>query len=218
MRQIGEIGRVLTVNKKSMNTQKASGWLAVKKNEILLRYGDAHRFALAFNPSVQIKCAMNVERSLTGDVPTIRQLLYTYQMEHLQVWMMAQLEDLNAFAGVKSKMATAQMKELASMIIVKSDYLKASEILLFFNKLKGGDFGGFYGTVDPQKVGEYLNAFKAWRGLELDKMNAKQAQEERERKREEWKRKGMTREEYEERKNMPVIPTRSEGSAQKACK
>ena len=64
---------------------EASGWLAVKKNEIMQRYGDAHSFALAFNPTVQIKCAMNIERSLTADVPTIRQLLYAYHIEHLQI-------------------------------------------------------------------------------------------------------------------------------------
>ena len=175
----------------------ALGWLAEKKKEILLRYGDAHTFALTFNPSVQIKCAMNMEKSLTGDAPTIRQLLYTYEIEHLQIWMMAQLEDLNEYAGVKKKMTTAQMKELASMIIVKSKYLKASEILLFFHKLKAGDFGGFYGVVDPQKVGENLNAFINWRGLELDKVNNKKAQEERENKRKESQRTGITREEYE---------------------
>ena len=174
-----------------------SGWLAVKKNEILLKYGDAHSFALAFNPSVQMKCAMSIERSLTGDAPTIRQLQYAYEMEYLQVWVMAHLEDLNEYAGVKNKMATAQMKELASMIIVKSNYLKASEILLFFHKLKAGDFGGFYGVVDPQKVGESLNIFKNWRSLELDKVNNKRAQEKRERKHKEWQRTGITREEYE---------------------
>ena len=201
---------------------EASGWLAVKKNEIMQRYGDAHSFALAFNPTVQIKCAMNIERSLTADVPTIRQLLYAYHIEHLQIWVMAQLEDLNEYVGVKSKMATAQMKELATMMIVKSEYLKASEILLFFHKLKAGDFGGFYGAVDPQKVGEYLNAFKSWRSLELDKVQSKQAQEERERKRMEWQTTCITREEYLARASLqpvcrtaiehPFHPKRSEGS------
>ena len=176
---------------------EVSGWLAVKKNEIMQRYGDAHSFALVFNPTVQIKCAMNIERSLTGDAPTIRQLLHTYQIDHLQLWMMAQLEDLNEYVGVKNKMETAQMKELANMIIVKSNYLKASEILLFFHKLKAGDFGGFFGVVDPQKVGEYLNAFKNWRSMELNKVQSKQAQERRERERKEWQRTCMTREEFE---------------------
>ena len=140
---------------------------------------------------------MNIERSLMGDVPTIRQLLYTYEMEQLQIWMMAQLEDLNEYVGVKNKMETAQMKELGGMIIAKSNYLKASEILLFFFKLKAGDFGSFYGVVDPQKVGEYLNDFIQWRNLELDKVNNRIAQEERERKRIEWQKTAITREEYE---------------------
>ena len=199
MKQIGELEKVLSVNKNYTNTQKASGWLAVKKNEIIQRYGDAHNFALVFNPSVQIKCAMNVERSLMGDAPTIRQLLYSYQIEQLQVWMMAQLLDLNEYVGVKNKMETAQMKALANVLIVESYYLKASEMLLFFYKLKAGDFGGFYGAVDPQKVGECLIAFKKWRSLELDKINNKIAQEDRERKRKEWRKTGITREEYERR-------------------
>ncbi len=202
---------MLSANKKYTNSQEASGWLVSKKNEIMQRYGDAHSFALTFNPSVQIKCAMSIERSLTGDAPTVRQLLYTYQMEHLQVWVMAHIEDLNEYVGVKNKMATAQMKELASMIIVKSEYLKVSEILLFFHKLKAGDFGGFFGTVDPQKVGEYLNAFKVWRSQVLDKLHTKQAQEERERKLKEWERTGMSREEYEELKH-PCHPESMEGS------
>ena len=142
---------------------------------------------------------MNVERSLTGDAPTIRQLLYSYQIEQLQVWMMAQLHDLNEYVGVKNKMETAQMKALANVLIVESYYLKASEMLLFFYKLKAGDFGGFYGAVDPQKVGECLIAFKKWRSLELDKINNKIAQEDRERKRKEWRKTGITREEYERR-------------------
>ena len=179
-----------------------SGWLGIKKNDIIKKYGDAHSFALAFNPTVQIKCAMHIERSLMSDVPTIRQLLHTYQLEHLQIWVMAHLEDLNEYVGVKNKMPTAQMKELSSMIILKSEYLKASEILLFFYKLKAGDFGGFYGTVDPQKVGEYLNAFRNWRSLALDKLYSKQAQEQRERERREWHKMGITREEYEKRRTV----------------
>ena len=196
MKQIGELGKALSVNKKSMNMPEVSGWLAVKKNEILSNYGDAHNFALVFNPSVQIKCAMNIERSLTGDAPTIRQLLHTYQLEHVQIWVMAHLEDLNEYAGVKNKMETAHIKELANIIIVNSSFLKASEILLFFHKLKAGDFGGFYGTVDPLKVGEYLSIFKNWRSVELDKVNNKIAQDKRERERKEWNETGITREEY----------------------
>ena len=196
MKQIGELGKALSANKKSTNMPEVSGWLVEKKNEILSNYGDAHNFALVFNPSVQIMCAMNIERSLMGNAPTIRQLLHTYQLEHVQIWMMAHLEDLNEYAGVKNKIATNHIKELASMIIVKSSFLKASEILLFFHKLKAGDFGGFYGTVDPLKVGESLNDFLDWRSMELDKVNNKTAQDKRERNHKEWNETAITREEY----------------------
>ena len=185
-----------------MSMQKASGWLAIKKNEIISRYGNGHSFALAFNPSVQLKCAMHIEKSLMGNVPTIRQLMYAYQMEQVQVWLIAHLEDLNEYVGVKSKMSMNQMRELANMLIVRGQYLKASEVLLFFHKLKGGDFGSFYGTVDPQVVGESFLAFMKWRSQELTKLHYKQAQEEQERKRSEWKEKAITREEYERRRVM----------------
>lgn len=146
---------------------------------------------------------MNVERSLTGDAPTVRQLLHTYQMEQVQIWIRAQLLDLNEYVGVKSKMETAQMRALANVLIVESNYLKASEILLFFHKLKAGDFGSFFGTVDPQRIGECLNAFKKWRSNELDKMYNKYAQEQLERKRKEWRKTGITREEYNKRRVNP---------------
>ena len=153
-----------------------------------------------------MKCGMHVERSLMGDAPSIRQLMHTYQLDQLQVWMMAQLEDLNEYVGAKNKLEITQMEALANMIIVKSEYLKASEILLFFYKLKAGDFGGFYGAVDAMKVGEYLNAFMAWRSLELDKVQSKLHQQERERKRKEWQTRGKTRQEYEQAKaNQNII-------------
>ena len=149
---------------------------------------------------MQMMCAMNIERALTGDAPTIKQLLYTYKIEQIQVWLMAQIEDLNNYAGVKSKMTTPQMRELAGIIIVNTEYLKASEILLFFYKLKAGEFGGFYGTVDPQKVGEYLIAFKSWRSQELDRVHHKHMMEKRERERKEWQKTAITREEYDRRR------------------
>lgn len=196
---------MLSVNKNSTITQKASGWLEIKKDEIVQRYGDAKSFALAFNPSVQKKCAMNLERSLTGDAPTIRQLLHTYQMEHLHVWVMAQIVDLNEYVGVKNKMSSDQMKDLAFVLIEKSDFLKASEILLFFYKLKAGDFGSFYGTVDPMKVGDNFNFFMQWRSQELDRVYNKQAKEQRERQRKEWQRTAITREEYKKKKHNPTL-------------
>lgn len=155
---------------------------------------------MTFNPSVQIQCAMNVARSLTGNAPTIMQLLHTYDYPEIQVWMIAQINDLNEYAGVKTKMSLDQMKELAKVLIVKCKFLKASEILLFFHMLKGGDFGSFYGTVDPQRVGEHMNEFLKWRRMELDKIHSIQKQIEHEQKHKMWRKNAISREEYERRR------------------
>ena len=112
---------------------------------------------------MQSSFAQDIERAIDGTAPTIRELLHAYKLEQLEVWMMAQIENLNNFAGVKQKMRINQMQELAAILLQKCQHLKATEILLFFFKLKGGDFGGFYGVVDPQKVAEYFNVFMQWR-------------------------------------------------------
>lgn len=166
-------------------------------NPILADYGDAHSFALMFNPSKQITCANNIEKVLMGNAPKINELKQVYTIENLQVWIMAQIDNLNEYVGVKSKMEVPQMRELAAIILSKSGYLNASEVLIFFYKLKAGDFGSFYGVVDPQKVGEYLNLFIDWRREEIYRVTSKHQQLEREREHKEWKKRAITREMYQ---------------------
>ena len=100
MKRIDKLLKVQNENKKSSTSQGAWGWLEVKKTKILATYGDANSFALQFNPSVQMKCAMNIEKALMGEAPKIRELKEVYSIELLQVWIMAQIVDLNNIAGV----------------------------------------------------------------------------------------------------------------------
>lgn len=55
------------------------------------------------------------------------------------------------------------------MIRVEYYYLKASELLLFFFKLKTGEYGTFYGVVDPMVIMSALIEFKAYRKRQLEK-------------------------------------------------
>ena len=41
MKQIGELGKALSINKNGTNTQEAWGWLVVRKNKTVQRYGYA---------------------------------------------------------------------------------------------------------------------------------------------------------------------------------
>lgn len=151
---------------------------------------------------MQSSFAQDIERAIDGTAPTIRELLHAYELEQLEVWMMAQIENLNNFAGVKQKMRINQMQELAGILLQKCQHLKATEILLFFFKLKGGDFGGFYGVVDPQKVAEYFNVFMQWRREKFAIIQIKNEEIRRNHERKEWKRKCITRAQYEASKRL----------------
>ena len=72
------------------------------------------------------------------------------------MWILAQLENLNQYAGTKNKMEPGQMKMLAEIIMTEYFYLKASELLLFFYQFKAGKYGELYGSVDPLRISSAL--------------------------------------------------------------
>lgn len=136
--------------------------------KVIERYGDGLKFAKTFNPSLQKVCAQNRERSFLGEAPSIAALLRTYPEKQVFAWIMAQLENLNDFAGVNGKIEPNQMIELAGIIETEYYFLKASELLLFFHMLKGGSFGVFYGNVDPMVISSSLIEFKTYRRQQLE--------------------------------------------------
>lgn len=105
--------------------------LSERTRLVVNRYGDGESFAKKFNPSLQVVCAQNVERSFKGNAPSLALLGETYPNEQVNTWIIAQLMDLYKFAGVKEKPTFQQVLELSVMIRVEYYYLKASELLLF---------------------------------------------------------------------------------------
>ena len=73
-----------------------------------------------------------------------------------------------------------QVLELSVMIRVEYYYLKASELLLFFFKLKTGEYGTFYGVVDPMVIMSALIEFKAYRKRQLEKYDREEQERQRE--------------------------------------
>lgn len=130
---------------------------------VIQKYGDGRRFAETFNPDLQKACAQNIERSFIGDAPTIAAAISAYNTEQVRVWILAQIENLNQFAGAKNKMEPNQMMMLSDIIITEYYYLKASELLLFFFQFKSGKYGELYGSVDPLRVSSALIEFTSYR-------------------------------------------------------
>ena len=123
------------------------------------RYGDAQGFLSIFTPDLQIAAARHPERTYTGTAPTLATIAVGYGEPVAIVWICIQLENVNLFAGVKEKMPVSRQKELSALILTEYPFLKASEILLFFHRLKCGRYGRFYGSVDALTITTSLLQF-----------------------------------------------------------
>ncbi|WP_297904036.1 DUF6633 family protein [uncultured Parabacteroides sp.] len=123
------------------------------------RYGDAQGFLSIFTPDLQIAAARHPERTYTGTAPTLAAISAGYGEPVAIVWICILLENVNLFAGVKEKMPVCRQKELSTLILTEYPFLKASEVLLFFHRLKCGRYGRFYGSVDALTITSSLLLF-----------------------------------------------------------
>ena len=105
-----------------------------------------------FNPSLQRVVAENEDRAILGTAPMLCVLDAAYGEGSATQWLIPQLHDLCAAVGVKTKLDEGQMFQLATMIRNEFGYLKTTEVMLFFWRLKCGRYGEFYGSVDMQRI------------------------------------------------------------------
>ena len=96
-----------------------------------------------------------------GNYATLEQLDLAFGEGAASSWLLIAIADLNVFSGSK-KMDDAQMKSLASLIAQRYSHLKYSVLQLFFYKFKSGDFGKFYGKMDPMVVTCALKDFTSY--------------------------------------------------------
>ena len=105
---------------------------------------------------------MNPRACFTGNYPVLSRIKETYGEETATSWLNIQINDLSEYAGVK-KLDIRQNEELASTILAFYGYMTVAELMLFFFKFKAGEYGKFYGSVDPLVISEALLDFKAER-------------------------------------------------------
>lgn len=153
---------------------------------------DFKQFLLDNSPDRQREIAKDKRSAFVDECPVLSELQRDYGEGSVKAWLMPQLFNLSEYCGVKEKMDTWKMEDLAGIIVTEFYYLKTNELMLFFYWFKTGKYGKFYGVVDPVLITQALRQFVTERNIELDKAEA----EERERKREEDRKGCVSREEY----------------------
>lgn len=142
----------------------------LRKAEIKSKYGStAKDFLVAVNPTQQSVLYKNIHNCYFGNYPTLGELNGTYTPNTAQAWLVPQLVDLSEYCGVKEKFTTNQLNQCSDIIANDYSYLKVSEIMLFFARLKRCCYGRFYGSIDPLIIIEALKKFCRERGEEYEK-------------------------------------------------
>lgn len=133
------------------------------------RYGNAEEFLKLFTPDLQLMAATHPERAYLGTAPTLATVAFGYGRPTAIVWICTQAENINSFAGVKAKLSVERQKELAGLFLAEYPYLKVSELLLFFHRIKCGRYGRFYGTVDALFITSAMLLFLEERRTEISR-------------------------------------------------
>ena len=133
--------------------------LQPKVDSLLKSHSDLGSFMTTYNPDLQSTCAKHEDRSYFGNAPILVVLNYAYSETAAEQWLVPQLIDLCAYCGVREKLNERQMRQLAGVIVSEYGYLKTTELMLFFHRFKAGQYGLFYGSIDPLVIMQALEKF-----------------------------------------------------------
>ena len=135
-----------TITEKLPDGKNSSAWLKKQQDvaDMTARYGNAEKFLNTFKPDMQVMVARYTERAYFGTAPMLETVCLGYGELVVMVFICALLEDINLFVGVKEKMPVNRQRELSRLVLAEYPYLKVTELLLFFHRLKCGRYGRFY--------------------------------------------------------------------------
>lgn len=134
----------------------------------LTRTTDERReLLLKYNPSAQTELTRDEDDCFFGSHPSLAKL-QEYGPNVPQAWLVGQLYDLCEYTSVQ-KMDEQQAKACASVLAKEAYHLKLTELMVFFQRVKAGRYGKFYGKVDSIDLGVMLQSFMKERASTCDR-------------------------------------------------
>lgn len=160
----------------NISAQTSPAYLPTETAAVRHKYGLAAQFLATFAPSYQTRYCADLCRVYTGTAPTLLLLKESYGSDTAESWLMAQLEDLADFAGCREKLTPQRCDEIAQLIMARYGYLKVTMLMHFFLRFKLGEYGEFYGAVDPMRILSALRKFDKER-MELQQRYERESRE-----------------------------------------
>lgn len=123
------------------------------------RYNSAAALMADYSPDMQIPYCRDKEKCFFGSAPSLRLVREAFGEDAVTSWLEVQINNLSEFAGCKDKLTDAQIAETAEMIFDEYPRYKLTEFMLYFQRFKRGEYGRFYGRVDPITIMHFLRTF-----------------------------------------------------------
>lgn len=137
--------------------------------DLLTRWGDdPARLLREFNPGLQASYCRDLRKVFTGTAPKLGHLEQAYGRKTPAAWLAIQLADLAEWAGCRQKLRPEQLDELATMMLRDCGHWNMAEVMLFCQRFKRGQYGKFYGAVDPMVVMQAVHEFANERNIAVE--------------------------------------------------
>lgn len=108
--------------------------------------------------------------------PTLILLARLYTCTTPVEWLKIQLGSLNDFTEVRTKLTPEQLHETARLILAAYPTLTAGDICLYIARFKIGQYGQFYGAIDPMKIMSGLRQYTEQRNREMERSKREETQ------------------------------------------
>ena len=158
--QIGSILPMAGLPASSRNLPGAScSDAAPEVTAVIRNYRSDAEFLALFNPDMQVAYTRDVARAFRGTAPSLGLVARAFGSYTRDNWLDVQLTDLAVFSGCKDKLSERQVEQLIGIIAEEYGYMKVTELMYFFRRFKTGEYGKFYGAVDPITITCALKEF-----------------------------------------------------------
>ncbi len=139
---------------------------------------DFAHFLLRTNPDVNL-----AGKRRMPNMPTLMTLNVAFNNDNAaSSWLVPRLLRLSEYAGCRDKLTEDQMRTAAGIIASRWSMLDLGEIDDFLHRFMAGQYGHFYGAVDPMVITEALeNYSRNVREPEMHREESERRQQERER-------------------------------------
>ena len=119
-------------------------------------------------------------RCVLGSAPTMNEVNAAYGVGTSEEWFLYQLIDLAECVGARDKINRWQLKQLGRSFLQDYGWMKVTDVELYMHRIKCGEYGRFYGTVDSQLILGNMKYFIQERNEIMDEVITREDRERRE--------------------------------------